>query len=148
MIGLLHLEDAKVVAVKGEEDDGVCEPRGDAHRPRGELVVEQEPPRAAAVRPVEKPLIQSAVERSGFLVKSLMMETVICNSFLSKGTFVITGPDRAMTLQFCMLHKGPKALFIYDIHRDSSVDAKFSVINLGILPHLNLGPLSMSTEVS
>ena len=60
MIKLLHLKNAKVVAVEGEQDDGVSEPRGDAHRPRGELVVEQEPPRAAAVRPVQKPLIQSA----------------------------------------------------------------------------------------
>ena len=50
MIELFHLEDAKVVAVEGEQDDRICEPRGDAHRPRGELVVEQEPPRAAAVR--------------------------------------------------------------------------------------------------
>ena len=38
-----------------EEDDGVSEPCGHAYGPRGELVVEEEPPRAAAVSSVKEP---------------------------------------------------------------------------------------------
>ena len=50
-----HLEDAEVLAVEAEEDDGVGEPRGHVHGPRRELVAQQEPPRPPAVRPVQEP---------------------------------------------------------------------------------------------
>ena len=45
--------------MQSEEDDGVCEPGGHADGPRGELVVEEEPPRSAAVRPVKEPVERS-----------------------------------------------------------------------------------------
>ena len=70
-----HLEDAKVLSVEAEQDDGVGEPRGHAHGPRGELVVEEEPPRATAVGSMEEPAERARSIRRKSCAKIVLIVT-------------------------------------------------------------------------